>query len=90
MSTVALRVRVHGVVQGVFFRDGCATEARRLGVTGWVRNEDDGTVMVHVEGEPHAVGAVLDWCRSGPPRAEVDRVEQEDAEAQGFTDFEVW
>ena len=46
MTTVARRVRVHGRVQGVFFRDACAREASARDVTGWVRNDPGGTVTV--------------------------------------------
>lgn len=65
------RVVVEGRVQGVFFRDSCSTEARRLGVAGSVRNRADGTVEAVFEGEAPAVEAMVAWCRRGPPRASV-------------------
>jgi acylphosphatase len=85
--TLAHRVRVHGHVQGVFFRDTCRREARRRGVTGWVRNDDDGTVVAHFEGEAEAVEAMVAWCRRGPARAEVSDVEAEDVPPEGHPDF---
>jgi len=62
------------VVQGVFFRDSCARQARAAGVGGWVRNRADGTVEAWFEGPPEAVEAMVGWCRNGPPHAQVDRV----------------
>jgi acylphosphatase len=55
----------------VFFRDSCRTQARRLGVRGWVRNRPDRTVEIVAEGPRDVVDQFLDWCREGPPRAQV-------------------
>lgn len=87
---VAREVVVHGLVQGVFFRDSCRREAERLGVAGWVRNEPDGTVAGHFEGPRDAVDELVRWCHVGPPRARVQRVdvqEDEPRDAQGFAAF---
>jgi len=67
-------VSVHGRVQGVGFRESCVDEARRLGVTGWVRNCADGTVQVLIQGSPQQLAAMHDWLRRGPPLARVDTV----------------
>jgi acylphosphatase len=84
----ALRARVHGRVQGVGFRLSAVREARRLGLRGWVRNADDGSVEVHAEGPPAALDDFLAWLREGPPGAVVRGVEVEaaraDASLQGF------
>ena len=74
-SSVRLRVRVHGEVQGVFFRASAADMARSLGVAGFARNEQDGTVTVEVEGAPDAVERLRAWCETGPPQARVERIE---------------
>jgi acylphosphatase len=68
---VRLRLRIIGRVQGVWYRGATEAEARRLGVDGWVRNCPDGSVEALVEGEPEAVRALADWCRTGPPGARV-------------------
>jgi len=83
----AVDVRVSGLVQGVFFRAGCAAEADRLGVNGWVSNESDGTVAGHFEGPATAVDQLVDWCRRGPRQARVDDVLVRDAQATGSTGF---
>ena len=83
-------VIVSGRVQGVFFRDTTRRKARERGVHGWVRNAHDGTVEAVFEGEPAAVEAMLDFCRRGPERARVDRLEvQTDQPLEGLEGFEI-
>lgn len=89
-TPIARHVRVHGRVQGVFFRDSTRREAERAGVTGWVRNRADGSVEVWLEGPPAAVDVVERWIRDGgPARARVERVESEPAVAEGHRRFDV-
>ena len=73
---MAVRVRITGRVQGVCFRAWTEEEARDLGVSGWVRNEADGSVQALFVGPPAAVEAILDRCREGPSAAQVDQVEK--------------
>ena len=87
MDVVAREVTVRGRVQGVFFRDSCRLQAERLGVTGWVRNEPDGTVRGHFEGEQDAVDRLVDWCRDGPRHAHVEAVDVSAAEPSGQSGF---
>ena len=72
---VRRRVVVHGRVHGVGFRVGCARRANDAGLAGWVRNRLDGTVEAVFEGSPHAVDAMVAWCRRGPTMARVTDVE---------------
>ena len=88
-DVVARRVRVHGRVQGVFFRDTCRREAASRGVAGWVRNCADGSVEAWFEGSPDAVDAMVAWARRGPSRAEVSDVDVEDVSPSGASGFEV-
>jgi len=84
---VRRRVLVAGRVQGVWFRESCRDQAQATGVAGWVRNLADGRVEVVLEGPPGAVDEVLAWCRRGPGRARVDRVdvvEEAPVGEQGF------
>ncbi|MBS0309779.1 MAG: acylphosphatase [Proteobacteria bacterium] len=76
------RLRIHGRVQGVWFRESMRMEAERLNVAGWVRNAPDGTVEAVIQGPAPAVEALIEWARSGPPLARVDRVEIGEADGQ--------
>jgi acylphosphatase len=85
-----LHLIVRGLVQGVYFRASTAEEARRLGLTGWVRNLDDGAVELVAEGDADALAALARWAGHGPPRARVEGLEPVEAPATGeFTSFEV-
>ncbi len=75
----AVRVRIKGIVHGVSFRSSMAQVASDLGVSGWVRNNPDGTVEAFLEGDEGNVKRLLDWAKLGPPRARVDRVDVEAA-----------
>ncbi|HEY8582963.1 MAG TPA: acylphosphatase, partial [Capillimicrobium sp.] len=65
-AEAAVRAAVSGRVQGVGFRDATVRRASELGVLGWVRNADDGTVAVHAEGSAEAVDALVAWLDGGP------------------------
>lgn len=86
---IARRVVVHGRVQGVWFRESTRRLAEREGVQGWVRNAPDGTVEAHFEGEAAAVERLLEFVRSGPPAAAVERVDVAEVEPSGASDFVV-
>ena len=80
---------VHGLVQGVFFRDSCRRQARSRQVAGWVRNNDDGTVEAVFEGDPDAVTTLVDWAHEGPAGARVSRVEVAEEQPEGLSGFRV-
>jgi len=83
-----VHVLVSGIVQGVNFRRYTQLTAQQLGVNGWVRNLPDGRVEGCFAGEAEAVGALLDWCRSGPPSGRVDSLEiREEPYIAEFSDF---
>jgi acylphosphatase len=84
-KTVSLRV--HGRVQGVFYRAWMVAEATRRGLHGWVRNRSDGTVEAAVSGASAKVDELIAACRTGPPGAAVSRVDvagAEEAQAARF------
>ncbi len=83
------RLRIHGRVQGVFFRRWTADKAGALGVRGWVRNRRDGSVEVEAYGDDEAVEALIAACRTGPPAAKVERMVAEIAEGEGPSGFQV-
>lgn len=80
---------VSGRVQGVFFRDTARRRAEAAGVSGWIRNRPDGAVEAVLEGEPERVEEMVEFCRHGPSRAEVAKVEVIEEEPEGLTGFEV-
>jgi acylphosphatase len=84
-----IRVRAHGRVQGVFFRDSVRREAARRGVAGWARNCADGTAEAVFEGPPDAVAAMVEYVRRGPGHSSVDRVEETREPPEGLTAFSV-
>jgi acylphosphatase len=73
-----VRFVVEGRVQGVAYRASARHVALDEGLSGWVRNRDDGAVEGAVQGEPDAVARFLTWCEVGPPAARVTRVTSED------------
>ena len=88
--TRRLTARVEGVVQGVGFRAFAAREARRLRLSGTVRNCPDGSVEVVAEGAPESLRALETALRRGPPGAVVRRVDTTYSEARGeFTGFSI-
>ncbi|MBM4130442.1 acylphosphatase [bacterium] len=85
-----LELRVSGRVQGVGYRWHAREEARRLGLTGRVRNRADGSVHLLAEGPGPALAALLEWARRGPVRARVDAVEASWSAAEGaWADFTI-
>jgi acylphosphatase len=83
------RVVVHGFVQGVFFRDSVRRQAVGTGVSGWARNNRDGTVEAVFEGESAAVKSLVTLCHEGPRGARVDRVDVFEEEPEGVTGFAI-
>jgi len=87
--SVRKRVRAHGRVHGVFFRDSLRRAAQREGVAGWAANRPDGTVEAVLEGQPEAVERLVELCRRGPGQAAVERLEVADEEPEGLAGFEI-
>lgn len=83
----AVRVRIEGKVQNVWYRAWTTEEATRRGLRGWVRNRADGTVEALFIGTPDAVSAMIVACRIGPPDARVTNIVEHPAQDDGSEDF---
>ncbi len=86
MTMRRIEAKVSGRVQGVGFRQFTLERARRRGITGWVRNEPDGSVQVVAEGDDQAIGGLVDDLQQGPPLASVRDVQMRQSEASGEFD----
>ncbi|NTW15644.1 MAG: acylphosphatase [Candidatus Moranbacteria bacterium] len=86
---VRMRIRVEGRVQGVNFRASAKREADRFGLSGFARNESDGSVSIEVEGREEDVSAFRRWAEAGPSRAEVAHIGSVPISPVGGHDFHV-
>ncbi len=75
MADKFLRIKIFGRVQGVFFRHTAKIKADESGLKGLARNEDDGSVYIEAEGDEKNLKRFLEWCKKGPPLANVERIE---------------
>ncbi|MBI3511533.1 MAG: acylphosphatase [Bacteroidetes bacterium] len=82
-----LSIHVTGKVQGVFFRASTATKAKQIGLTGFVRNEKDGSVYLEAQGNEKQLEEFLVWCRRGPERAVVKEIVVDEISFTAQDDF---
>lgn len=82
-------IRCIGRVQGVFFRAGAKAKADELGIHGWVKNEPNGDVLIHAEGNEKALNELVKWCKRGPDFARVQNVDVSTIETKLFSDFQI-
>jgi acylphosphatase len=75
MALKRIHLVIRGRVQGVYFRASAAREAKRLGLTGWVKNRPDNAVELVAEGEEDQVKDFLAWAQHGPSTARVDKID---------------
>jgi DNA ligase D-like protein (predicted 3'-phosphoesterase) len=88
-DATAVRAVVRGEVQGIGYRDATLRRARRLGVMGWVRNAQDGSVLVHAEGPEPAVDDLVAFLREGPSGARIAEVAIEPVKVEGHEQFAI-
>jgi acylphosphatase len=86
---IRYKINVKGKVQGVFYRSSTQAKAKELGLSGWVQNKEDGSVLIEAEGEEQKLQKLVEWCRQGPGAAVVNDVEYKEIEPQGKNGFEV-
>ena len=85
-----MKIQVQGRVQGVFFREQARQTATTLGLTGWVRNESDGSVKIVAEGPEDKLQELIQWCKNGPRGAGVENVEVKlEKTTEEFKSFEI-
>ena len=89
MTKQCIHARVSGKVQGVCFRAETQVQAQRLGLTGWVRNTEDGCVEVMACGDEKAINLLTDWLAIGPARAKVLELKTSEKPFQDFPGFEI-
>ena len=84
-----IRIKISGLVQGVFFRKYIFDEAKKLGIKGHVRNLDTGEVEVMAEGSPENIEAIKAICKKGAPHSNVKDVDVQEINHIGFDDFKI-
>lgn len=82
-----INIKIYGRVQGVFFRKYTVKKALELSITGFVRNEPDGTVYIEAEGEEENLYKLVEWCHRGPRLANVEKVEVREDEMSGYEEL---
>ena len=85
----AVRLYIHGTVQGVFFRQFIKDNAEKQNVSGFVRNLEDGRVEVFIEGDNNNVDKMIELCRQGPKHSQINKVEIKEEKFQGFREFKI-
>ena len=90
MTTKRIAIILMGKVQGVGFRYSSRTAANRLNLTGFSRNEDDGSVYIEIEGSEENIEEFLKWCRHGPANAVVESINYKESELAGYTEFVIY
>ena len=83
-----LRIIVKGKVQGVFFRASAKETADLLNIKGFAQNLPDGSVYIEAEGE-EMLKQFIEWCKQGPPRAQVTKVDVQEGVLKNFEQFEI-
>lgn len=83
-------LKISGLVQGVGFRFFASQKADFLNLTGFIKNNPDGTVLIEIEGNGKNLKEFIDWCRKGPPTAEVKKLEVEEGNLQNFFEFKYY
>jgi acylphosphatase len=86
---ICREIRINGRVQGVNFRHYTKQEAEKLGITGTVRNCEDGSVLIFAQGEENPMQEFMEWCSTGPSAALVAGIEVGETENRGYKDFRI-
>ena len=82
-----IQIQVYGKVQGVWYRASTQKKAKDLNLTGFVENRPDGSVYLEAEGAAAAISQLIEWCKEGPPFAEVKELLVEEISTGNYSDF---
>ncbi|MEZ4720722.1 MAG: acylphosphatase [Flavobacteriales bacterium] len=85
----AFKIRVIGRVQGVWFRKYTKQKADELAISGFVRNERDGSVYMEAEGEAAAMDEFIQWCYVGSPESKVAQVIASEIQSKNWAGFQI-
>lgn len=81
-------ILIFGKVQGVFYRVEAKRKALEFGLSGWVKNLEDGSVEIFVQGDKKEIKELIEWCRKGPRRSFVEEVKVEWSEECDYKKFD--
>lgn len=84
---ICIHAIIEGKVQGVFYRENTRQQADKLNITGWVKNNIDGTVELQACGENSKIEALITWLNQGPPKAQVTKVDWEKCPHEQYQEF---
>lgn len=84
-----IEAKVYGKVQGVYFRVSAFDRAVELGINGIVRNENDGSVYIKAEGESDKINDFINWLKTGPDKAEVEKLDFKEMPTEGIKSFKI-
>ena len=90
MAIKCVQISIRGRVTGVYFRASAQREAKRLGITGWVRGRNDASIEILAEGEEDAIKELVSWAHHGPSAARVENVDVRYRSYSGdYSDFRI-
>ncbi|MEO7802183.1 MAG: acylphosphatase [Ginsengibacter sp.] len=87
MTTIHITIK--GKVQGVFYRDSAKNQADKLGLTGWIKNTDDGNVEVMISGDNIELDQFVQWCKLGSDKSKVEGVSFDTVDDKKFSGFTI-
>lgn len=83
------QLRITGIVQGVFYRASMRDRAKELGVVGFVKNKEDGSVYAEIEGDKEILNRMIEWSKHGPSKAKVMEVKVIEQSNKAYKGFEI-
>ncbi len=84
----AIDVKVFGDVKGIGFDYETKKEADELGITGWVKNNEENSIIFHCEGDEEKIEELKNWLEQGHHTAKIDKIYFKNSKIKGFENFE--